>query len=134
MRLLLIAIFPHSCIWFLVCVYRALDSFLFILFGLNFSINLGILDYLNRKFSEVEIMRRSGKKELSPYYYLDLDNVDPKIDNKPPKVEIDTYYKPQSLQADAETVMEIDKQNMELVKKLNTIHRLGVSLKSLLLQ
>lgn len=52
----------------------------------------------------------------------------PKIDDKPPHFNVSTYLKPFDLQRDAIRVKEIDRENINLLKKINKIHRLGVSI------
>ncbi|KAK2587747.1 hypothetical protein KPH14_003855 [Odynerus spinipes] len=54
-----------------------------------------------------------------------LKNAVAKIDNKPPKFNVDVYFKPRRLEADARRVRELDKENMNLLKALNTITRTG---------
>lgn len=49
----------------------------------------------------------------------------PKIDDKPPHFNVSTYLKPFDLQRDAIRVKEIDRENINLLKKINKIHRLG---------
>jgi len=51
-----------------------------------------------------------------------------KIDNKPPHFNADLYLKSYNLQLDTVRVKQIDRENIELLKKINIIHRLGVSI------
>lgn len=55
-------------------------------------------------------------------------HISSKIDNKPPYFNASAYLKAFDLQQDAIRVKEIDKENMKLLKKMNIIHRLGVSI------
>ncbi|KAF7994171.1 hypothetical protein HCN44_011440 [Aphidius gifuensis] len=48
-------------------------------------------------------------------------NVETKIDCQPPKISLDTYYDPGKLERNARRVLEIDKENMELLKRLYII-------------
>ncbi|XP_036140808.1 peptidyl-prolyl cis-trans isomerase [Monomorium pharaonis] len=52
-------------------------------------------------------------------------HVVPKIDNKPPHLDVSIYLKAHDLQQDAIRVKQIDKENIKLLKKINIIHRLG---------
>lgn len=52
----------------------------------------------------------------------------PKIDNKPPRFDASGYLKAHDLQRDAVRVKQIDRENISLLKKINIIHRLGVSI------
>ncbi|XP_076648810.1 uncharacterized protein LOC143356757 [Halictus rubicundus] len=47
------------------------------------------------------------------------------VDNKPPKFEVSYYYKKRNLTIDANRVREIDKENMELLKRISIISRTG---------
>ncbi|XP_076291288.1 uncharacterized protein LOC143214304 [Lasioglossum baleicum] len=47
------------------------------------------------------------------------------VDNKPPKFEVAYYYKKRNLTIDANRVREIDKENMELLKRMSIISRTG---------
>lgn len=51
-----------------------------------------------------------------------------KIDNKAPHFNASAYLKPYDLQRDGVRVRQIDRENMELLKNINIIHRLGVSI------
>ncbi|KAI4497423.1 hypothetical protein M0802_007434 [Mischocyttarus mexicanus] len=53
------------------------------------------------------------------------DNIVAKVDNKPPKFNIDVYYKPRCLENDTRRIHELDKQNINLLKSLNIITRRG---------
>ncbi|XP_043503473.1 uncharacterized protein LOC122525008 [Polistes fuscatus] len=53
-------------------------------------------------------------------------NIVAKVDNKPPKFNVDVYYKPRRLENDTRRILELDKQNMDLLKSLNVITRRGV--------
>lgn len=50
-----------------------------------------------------------------------------KIDNKPPHFDASIHLKAHALQQDAIRVKQIDRENIKLLKKINIIHRLGVS-------
>ncbi|XP_015183599.1 PREDICTED: peptidyl-prolyl cis-trans isomerase E-like [Polistes dominula] len=50
-------------------------------------------------------------------------NIVAKVDNKPPKFNIDVYYKLVRLENDTRRVRELDKQNMDLLRSLNVITR-----------
>lgn len=65
--------------------------------------------------------RRASKKKISVH-------VSPKVDDKPPHFNALAYLKAFDLQRDAVRVKEIDKENIKLLKKINVIHRLGVSI------
>ncbi|XP_015112736.1 peptidyl-prolyl cis-trans isomerase E-like [Diachasma alloeum] len=54
---------------------------------------------------------------------MDLGDVPAKVDNKPPKLKIESFYKPRVLEDEARRVMEIDKENMEIIKSINVINR-----------
>ncbi|XP_031846959.1 uncharacterized protein LOC116433226 [Nomia melanderi] len=47
------------------------------------------------------------------------------IDNKPPKFEISYYYKKHHLILDANRIKELDRENMELLKRMSIISRSG---------
>lgn len=51
----------------------------------------------------------------------------PKIDNKAPHFDASTYLKPFELQQHIMRVRKIDQENLDLLRKMNVIHRLGVS-------
>lgn len=53
-----------------------------------------------------------------------------KIDNKAPHFNTSAYLKPYDLLRDAVRIRQIDKENMILLKNINIIHRLGVSIMS----
>lgn len=55
-------------------------------------------------------------------------HVAPRVDNKPPRFNASAYMKASNLYKDAKRIKEIDKENMRLLQKMNTIHRLGVSI------
>lgn len=57
-----------------------------------------------------------------------LRHVIAKVDNKAPHFNASAYLKPHDLQRDALRVKEIDRENIKLLKKINVIHRLGVSI------
>lgn len=63
------------------------------------------------------------KRKKSRHVYISS-----KIDNKPPYFNASAHLKAFDLQQDAIRVKEIDKENMNLLKKINIIHRLGVSI------
>lgn len=52
-----------------------------------------------------------------------------KVDNSPPRFNVGNYYKARNLTIDANRVREIDKENMVLLRRMNLITRLGVSIK-----
>lgn len=60
-------------------------------------------------------MRKDNKKCVK------IMNVETKIDCQPPKISLDTYYDPGKLERNARRVLEIDKENMELLKRLYII-------------
>jgi len=64
------------------------------------------------------------KKHKKPHHVC----IVPKIDNKPPHFDASVYLKAHDLQQDAVRVKEIDRENIKLLKKINIIHRLGVSI------
>lgn len=53
-----------------------------------------------------------------------------KVDNKPPRFEVSAYYKPHNMMSDINRIREIDKQNIKLLRRMNIITRLRVSIKS----
>lgn len=53
-----------------------------------------------------------------------------RIDNKAPYFPVSAYFKTFKLQHDAVRVRDIDKENMKLLKKMNIVNRLGVSIQS----
>lgn len=65
--------------------------------------------------------RPTYKKKISVH-------VSSKVDDKPPHFNASAYLKAFDLQQDAVRVKEIDKENIKLLKKINIIHRLGVSI------
>lgn len=69
-------------------------------------------------------------KRLNYKNYLEhlqkMKNIVPKTDSKPPKFNVEVYFKPRRLEVDARRVRELDKENMNLLKSLNIITRLGV--------
>ncbi|XP_035741505.1 peptidyl-prolyl cis-trans isomerase E-like [Vespa mandarinia] len=68
-------------------------------------------------------------KRLNYKNYLEhlqkVKNVVAKIDNKPPKFNVEVYFKPRRLEVDARRIRELDKENMNILKSLNIITRLG---------
>jgi hypothetical protein len=50
-----------------------------------------------------------------------------KIDNKAPRFPIFKYLKSYKLLSDVARVRDIDKENMKLLKRMNYIHRIKVS-------
>lgn len=81
---------------------------------------------LNRYYLQIFCTKKNGSGQTGKYNF-DHSHVPPKIDNKRPASTIKTYYKPHRLEADAQTIMKIDAENFELIKKLNAIHRTTVS-------
>lgn len=65
--------------------------------------------------------RRAAKKKISVH-------VSPKVDDKPLHFNALAYFKGFDLQRDALRVKEIDRENIILLKKINVIYRLGVSI------
>lgn len=55
-------------------------------------------------------------------------HISSKVDDKPPHFNASAYLKAFDLQQDALRVKKIDKENIKLLKKINIIHRLGVSI------
>lgn len=47
----------------------------------------------------------------------------PMVDTKPPKINPHNYLKSRRLVADTKRLIEIDRDNKELVRKINTINR-----------
>lgn len=66
----------------------------------------------------------NNKKRQKPHHV----HIVSKIDNKPPRFDASIYLKTHHLQNDAVRVKQIDKENIKLLKKINIIHRLGVSI------
>ncbi|KAG7208451.1 hypothetical protein KM043_014677 [Ampulex compressa] len=58
-------------------------------------------------------------------YKRSIANAVAKVDNAPPKFDVSVYFKPRNLEADAIRVKEIDEENMEMLKNMNIIYRLG---------
>lgn len=54
--------------------------------------------------------------------------VAPRTDNKPPHFNPSLHLRVPNLRQDATRMKEIDKENMRLLKKINIINRLGVSI------
>lgn len=50
-----------------------------------------------------------------------------RIDNTPEKINLEHLYNPRALEDEAKQVFEIDRENMELLKRLNMILRTKVS-------
>ncbi|KOC70677.1 hypothetical protein WH47_03693 [Habropoda laboriosa] len=48
-----------------------------------------------------------------------------KVDNKPPKFEVDTYYKKRNMIIDMNRTQQLDRDNMDLLRRMNIIVRLG---------
>lgn len=69
-------------------------------------------------------------KRLNYKNYLEhlqkVKNVVAKIDNKPPKFNVEVYFKPRRLEVDARRIRELDRDNMNILKSLNIVTRLGV--------
>ncbi|XP_068969602.1 uncharacterized protein [Bombus flavifrons] len=51
-----------------------------------------------------------------------------KVDNKPPRFEVSTYYKPHNMRSDVNRIREIDKQNIKLLRRMNIITRLRANI------
>lgn len=66
----------------------------------------------------------NNKKRKEPHHV----RVFAKIDNKAPHFNASAYLKTHDLLRHAVRVRQIDKENMELLKKINIINRLGVSI------
>ncbi|KAL2716865.1 E3 SUMO-protein ligase RanBP2-like [Vespula squamosa] len=83
------------------------------------------------KFKSKKHLKKANNipKRLNYKNYLEhlqkMKNIVPKIDNKPPKFNVEVYFKPRRLEIDARRVRELDKENMNLLKSLNVITRLG---------
>ncbi|XP_011311054.1 peptidyl-prolyl cis-trans isomerase [Fopius arisanus] len=54
---------------------------------------------------------------------MDFSNIPPKIDNKPPKLKLENYYKPRLLKEEAKRVLAIDTENMEILKRIHIINQ-----------
>lgn len=59
---------------------------------------------------------------------MNSDNLKASIDNQIPQSLLENLYKPQLLDAEIKRVLEIDKENFELMKKLCLIYKTQVSL------
>lgn len=69
-------------------------------------------------------MSKVKKKNCSPTI-----NVEAKVDCKSPKITLETYYDQGKLERNAQRVLEIDKENMELLKRLYMISQSRVKKK-----
>ncbi|XP_076627509.1 uncharacterized protein LOC143344856 [Colletes latitarsis] len=56
-------------------------------------------------------------------YKRRIDKIVAVVDNKPPKFEVNCYYKKRNLTIDADRIREIDKENMEMLKRMSVITR-----------
>ncbi|XP_043256113.1 probable peptidyl-prolyl cis-trans isomerase ARB_01071 [Colletes gigas] len=56
-------------------------------------------------------------------YKRRIDKTVAVVDNKPPKFEVNCYYKKRNLTIDADRIREIDKENMEMLKRMSVITR-----------
>ncbi|CAD1469846.1 unnamed protein product, partial [Heterotrigona itama] len=50
------------------------------------------------------------------------------VDNKPPKFEVSAYYKPYIMRNEKNRILQLDKENMKLLRQMNIITRLGASI------
>ncbi|XP_051156517.1 uncharacterized protein LOC127278727 isoform X2 [Leptopilina boulardi] len=65
------------------------------------------------------------KDDLKLYteHRVNVTYANPKIDNKPPKFPLDIYYNEKKLLEIAKRFKNLDNENMNLMEKLNIIHR-----------
>ena len=66
-------------------------------------------------------------------YKRKITNTKALIDNKPPKFEVSAYYKPFSMKSEKNRILELDKENMKLLRQMNIITRLGASITNFVL-
>lgn len=66
----------------------------------------------------------NNKKRRKPHHV----RVVSRIDNKSPHFNASVYLKAHDLKQDVVRVKQIDRENIKLLKKINIIHRLGVSI------
>ncbi|XP_046611349.1 peptidyl-prolyl cis-trans isomerase E-like [Neodiprion virginianus] len=66
-----------------------------------------------------------GKRNSTAKSEYDFSKVEAKVDNKAPKFNPDIYLKSRNLLADAARLKIIDRENLELVQRLNFVYRLG---------
>ncbi|XP_012261947.2 peptidyl-prolyl cis-trans isomerase E-like [Athalia rosae] len=80
------------------------------------------------KFSKIK-KRKSRERdrclpEINPNK-IDLSSVTAKIDNKAPRLNPESYLKSRQLLEDTDRLRAIDRENLQLVQRINLIHRLG---------
>ncbi|KAF3423695.1 hypothetical protein E2986_12842 [Frieseomelitta varia] len=50
------------------------------------------------------------------------------VDNKPPKFKVSVYYKPHTMKSEKNRILQLDKENMKLLRRMNIITRLEASI------
>ncbi|XP_014205169.1 peptidyl-prolyl cis-trans isomerase E-like [Copidosoma floridanum] len=74
-----------------------------------------------------EVHAKARQMDFNSYrgHRLRCANAKPKVDDKPPKLDVDVYHRQELMNEDLRTARVLCKANLQVVKKINAVSRLG---------